>query len=64
MKVYARILEGSARGRRTHPNWPKILTMDVYGRPATGLLEQPRLQEVVDRDRGGPLQSYDLDGFK
>ena len=58
MKLCARILEGhGARLASTMDNWPKILTVDVYGRPnCPALLEQPGLPQLVAVHRRRPLQ--------
>ena len=66
MKLYARILEGhGARLASTMDNWPKILTIDVYGRPtALPCWNNPDYRNWWLSTVEDLFKSYPLDGFK
>jgi hypothetical protein len=66
IKLYARILEGSAR-ELVHviPNWPKILALDVYGRPTRlPCWNNPDYRKWWISTVEDLFKSYALDGFK
>jgi hypothetical protein len=65
MQVYGRILEGHGPGLAAHvPNWPKILTIDIYGRRHhLPCWNNPDYRQWWLSTIEDLIKSYPLDGF-
>ena len=65
IKVYARILEASARRKQSIPNYDKVLTVDIDGRPGRGpCWNHPHYREWVYATIRDLVKTYPLDGLQ